>query len=120
MQVPCLRLDNVRHIFLKWHINGCMWEICPVQRATWIDLWQTLAKFSNLKELKVNLPHGEALAWDQWTHDLWWVEFVKLVTAPSDFELLVAVNIAAVDLDMSPTACRIIGHPYYSAPCVVA
>lgn len=118
MQVPSLRLDNIRHIFLKWHMNGCMWEIDPRQRATWVELWQTLSRLSSLKQLKVNLPCGDALPWDRWTHDLWWVEAVKLVTTPSDFELLVPVDIAAVDLDMSPTACRIIGHPNVSAPAI--
>lgn len=92
-----------------------MRKLHPKQISDWFDLWRILASLVSLHRLKVNLPDENSYTLDDWSQDTWWLDPVRTVTAPSDFELLMPINVVRLDLDTTPSSCRIIGHPSLSA-----
>lgn len=114
--LPQPRLDSIRFINLRWTLFSTMWNLRPKQISDWFELWQALASFASLQGLKVNIPWQDPYSFEEWSHDLWWLDPVRMITAPSDFELLMPIDVLGLHLDASPSACRIIGHPSLSAP----
>lgn len=90
----------------------------PGQRETWDNLWKALASFSSLRTLHVTIvnesdstdpgPHDDDIT--AWMRDTAWIEPVRQVVAPTVFQLTIPSDADVLDVDTSPSSCRLSGR----------
>lgn len=115
--LPQVRVEDITAVYLKWSFSVTYFaHHSRREKRLWRDMWRCLEGLSALQTLKVTIEAGYPHNTDGWLKDLSWLEPVKRVTTPQDSELLMPVAVPQIELDTSPSACRLRPHPLISAP----
>lgn len=115
--VPSYRLHSIHYVYVRWELQAeSLATAHAAQQATWLDFWQAVELFDSLRILKVNISYWKPVSSGLWTLNLDWLEPVKAIVTPIDFELLLPIDVEELEIDMSPASCRVVGHPFLSAP----
>lgn len=110
-RIPFSRTQCLRQIVLRWNIRApSILSAGPVLITLWTDLFHCLSPLGNPRSLKVNIYGERACDPQEWLRNLAWLEAIKEVTVPPDFQLLLPIDAPKLDLDTSPSCCQILGH----------
>lgn len=117
-QLSELQAQSLSTIFLKLPdaVPPSYYSEYPKSPIVWRKLWSTLATLPALRTLRVNLTMPLAMSLNGWLTDLSWVDDLKQVTTPTDFEVIIPVQRLDFAIDTSPSQCRITIHPCISTP----
>lgn len=116
IRLPEAHLQRVQRMYLHLglYYSPAYFEV--EQRKMWTQLWSAIEKFNGLRELDVSMVTGRPEHVGHYTQDTAWLEPLKRVSAPEIFKLLIPADTRSVDVDMQPSNCEILGHPWFSFP----